>query len=131
MRAFASSSEQRLLSSCDEWASHCGASLGAEPGLGGVGFSACGLWAQLLCGMWNLPIPRFELLFPALTGRFLTTGPLGKSINKKYKQYVDDDTIYIKTSMCVFVCVMDSKSITQAYKKKKFFYFLIFSYTLV
>ena len=25
--------------------------------------------------------------------------------------------------MCVFVCVMDSKSITQVHKKKNFFYF--------
>ena len=29
--------------------------------------------------MWNLPGPGFEPTYPALAGRFLTTGPRGKS----------------------------------------------------
>jgi len=29
--------------------------------------------------MWNPPRPVIELMSPALAGRFLTTGPLGKS----------------------------------------------------
>ena len=36
-------------------------------------------WAQLLCGTWDLPRPGIEPVSPALAGRFLTTGPLGKS----------------------------------------------------
>ena len=32
------------------------------------------------CGMWNLPGPRIEPMSPALAGRFLTTGPPGRSL---------------------------------------------------
>ena len=77
MRAFSSCSEQGLLSSCGEWASHCG------------GFPSC--WAQALeCGliscdacthlphsMWDLPRPGIKLVSFALQGGFLTTGPPG------------------------------------------------------
>ena len=38
-------------------------------------------WAQLPCGMWDLPGPGFELMSPALAGRFLTPGPPGKSLS--------------------------------------------------
>ena len=31
--------------------------------------------SQLPCGMWDLPRPGIKLVIPALTGRFLTTGP--------------------------------------------------------
>ena len=31
--------------------------------------------------MWNIPGPEIEPVSPALTGRFLTSGPLGKSSN--------------------------------------------------
>ena len=41
--------------------------------------SSCGAWAQLLCGMWDLPGPGLEPVSPALADRFLTTVPLGKS----------------------------------------------------
>ena len=87
-----------LLSSCGAWASHCsGFSCGAQA-LGtqasvtaAHGFNSCSSWpvkhrisscdaqAQLLCGMWNLPRPGIKLLPPALAGRFLITGPPGKS----------------------------------------------------
>ena len=40
--------------------------------------SSCGLWAQLLCGTWDLPGPGVEPVSPALAGRFLTTRPPGK-----------------------------------------------------
>ena len=40
--------------------------------------SSCGSWAQLLCGMWDLPRPGLEPVFPALAGRFSTTAPPGK-----------------------------------------------------
>ena len=43
------------------------------------GLRSCGAWALLLLGMWNLPGPGIELMAPALEGRFLTTGPPGKS----------------------------------------------------
>jgi len=50
------------------------ASPAAEPGLSG-----CGTQASLLRGMWNLPRPGIKPVSPALPGRFLTTGPPGKS----------------------------------------------------
>ena len=31
-------------------------------------------------GMWDLPEPGIRLMSPALAGRFLATGPLGKSL---------------------------------------------------
>ena len=34
----------------------------------------------MLCVMWDLPRPGVELVFPAVQGRFLTTGPPGKSL---------------------------------------------------
>ena len=36
-------------------------------------------WAQLLCGMWNLPGPGVKPMSPALPGGFLSTVPTGKS----------------------------------------------------
>ena len=53
------------LSSCGCWT--------LEPRL-----SSCGLWAQLLHGMWDPPSPGIELTSPALAGGFLTTEPPGK-----------------------------------------------------
>ena len=43
-----------------------------------AGFSSCGAWAQLLCGLWNLPRPGTEPVSPALSGRFLSIVPPGK-----------------------------------------------------
>ena len=40
--------------------------------------SNCGSRAQLLRGMWDLPRPGLEPVFPALAGRFSTTAPPGK-----------------------------------------------------
>ena len=48
-------------------------------GVAAHGLSSCGSQAQWLRGMWNLPEPGIEPMFPALAGRFLTTGPRGKS----------------------------------------------------
>ena len=39
----------------------------------------CVIWTQLACMKWNLPKPRIQLMCPALTGGFLTTGPPAKS----------------------------------------------------
>ena len=41
----------------------------------------CGAGAQLLCGMWDLPGPGMEPMFPALAGRFFVPGPPGKSLS--------------------------------------------------
>ena len=64
-----------------------GYSLGAERGLliavaslaAEAGLSGCGTQASLLRGMWNLPRPGIKPVSLALPGRFLTTGPPGKS----------------------------------------------------
>ena len=37
--------------------------------------SACGEWAQLLCGMWDLPGPGLKPVSPELAGGLLTTPP--------------------------------------------------------
>ena len=44
-----------------------------------TGFGSCGLRAQLLRGMWDLPRPGLEPVSPALSGGFLTSAPPGKS----------------------------------------------------
>ena len=45
------------------------------------GFSSCDAWVQLPHGMWNLPGPGIKPMSHALAGRFLTSGPPGKSSN--------------------------------------------------
>ena len=54
------------------------ASLVAEHRLQTRRLSSCGSRAQLLRGMWDLPRPGLEPMFPALAGRFSTTAPPGK-----------------------------------------------------
>ena len=44
------------------------------------GLNSGGARAQLPRGMWNLPGPEIKPMSPALAGRFLTTGPAGKSL---------------------------------------------------
>ena len=75
-------------SSCAEWGSspvgctgfHCaGFSCCSSSGSRLLGFSSCGVQAQLLHSTWNLPGPGIKPFSPALAGRLLTTGPLGKS----------------------------------------------------
>ena len=41
--------------------------------------SSCDAWAQLLHGVWGFPGPEIGPVSRALAGRFLTTGPPGKS----------------------------------------------------
>ena len=57
------------------------ASLVAEHRLQTRRLSSCGLRAQLLRGMWDLPRPGLEPMSPALAGRFPTTAPPGKPRN--------------------------------------------------
>ena len=47
--------------------------------------SSCGARTLLLRGMWDLPGPELEPMFPALAGGFLTTAPPGKSPNSFLK----------------------------------------------
>ena len=54
------------------------ASLVAEHRLQTRRLSSCGSRAQLLRGMWDLPRPGLEPVFPALAGRFSTTVQPGK-----------------------------------------------------
>ena len=54
------------------------ASVVAEHRLQTCRLSSCGLRAQLLRGMWDLPRPGLEPVFPALAGGFSTTAPPGK-----------------------------------------------------
>ena len=56
------------------------ASLVAEHGLQTRRLSSCGSRAQLLRGMWDLPRPGLEPVFPALAGGFSTTAPPGKPL---------------------------------------------------
>ena len=98
-RAFSSFSKWELLPSCSAAASHCSAfsSCGAQS-LKHSGFGSCGTWAQQLrltssrgqaqqlwpmClgspSVWNLPRPGIKPMSSTWTGRFLTTGPPGKS----------------------------------------------------
>ena len=78
-----------LLSSCGEWAPERTVSVVVAHGL-----SSCGMWASehvssvvvahglscpAACGIL-LPRLGIEPAFPALEGRFLTTGPRGKSL---------------------------------------------------
>ena len=64
---------------CGAWAPHCS-------GLSCCGAQALGTWAQQvrlrglsLQDMWDLPRSGIRPMSPALVGRFLTTGPPGKS----------------------------------------------------
>ena len=84
---FSSPPKGGLLSSCCAWVFHCsGFSRGGAQALGCAG-SSCDLGLQsvehelscpVACGIL-FPGPEIEPMFPALAGRFLTTGPPGKS----------------------------------------------------
>ena len=47
-------------------------------GSGRAGVGGCGAWAQLPHGMWDLPGPGMEPMYPALSGRVFTIEPTGK-----------------------------------------------------
>ena len=82
--AFSDSSEQGLLSSCMCGPHIATASLVADMGVQASAVAirvlgSCGTSAQVSHSMYDLPTPGIELMSPALAGRFLTTGPPGKS----------------------------------------------------
>ena len=67
---------------CSGFFSSCskqGLLFAAEHGSRALGLSSCGTGAQLPTGMWNIPGPVIKPVLPALTGRFLSTAPPGKS----------------------------------------------------
>ena len=79
----------RAFSSCGKWgplflAVHGPLTIAASPvaehRLQMRRLSNCGSQAQLLHGMWDLPRPGLEPVFPALAGRFSTTVPPGKPL---------------------------------------------------
>ena len=74
----------------------------AEQGLWGVGFSSCGVRAQLPHGMWHLPRPGIQPVSLALAGRLLTPGLLGKSQAR-----------YIYCALYVYYCYISSTSAQQ------------------
>ena len=51
----------------------------------------------MLCGMWDLPRPGFDLVTPALAGGFFTTEPSGmpriKILKEKYWQGSEKKTL--------------------------------------
>ena len=65
------------------------ASLVVEHGLQTRRLSSCGSRAQLFPGMWDLPRPGLEPVYPALAGRFSTTVPPGKPNFFVLKNYVE------------------------------------------
>ena len=82
--AGSSSLVQRMVLSW--WLLLCGAPA-LHSGLGSFSARAQELWlpsspaqASLLRGMWDHPGPGIESVFPALAGRFLTTGSPGESL---------------------------------------------------
>ena len=77
-RAFSSCGKQRPLFIAVCRPLTIAASLVAEHRLLTRRLSNCGSWAQLLCGMWDLPRPGLEPMSPALAGRFSTIAPPGK-----------------------------------------------------
>ena len=77
-RAFSSCGEQGPLFIAVRGPLTVMASLVAEHRLQTHRLSSCGSWAQLLCGMWDLPRPGLEPMSPALAGGFSTTAPPGE-----------------------------------------------------
>ena len=73
-------------SSCGSWAQQLLVSAVAAHrlsvvarGFQTVGLAVVGTRVSLLHGLCNLPRPGIELMSPALAGRFVSTGPAGKS----------------------------------------------------
>ena len=78
VRAFSSCGKQGPLFIAVHGPLNIAASLVAEHNLQMRRLSNCGLWAQLLRGMWDLPRPGLEPVSPVLAGRLSTTAPPAK-----------------------------------------------------
>ena len=77
-RAFSRCGDQRATHCYGVQASHCSGLYLQSSGSRCMGFSSCGIWAQLLRGLWNLPGSRIRPMSSALAGGFLSTVPPGK-----------------------------------------------------
>ena len=97
----------RAFSSCGKWGPlfiavrgplTIAASLVVEHRLQTRRLNNCGSRAQLLRGMWDLPGPGLEPMFPALAGRFSTTVPPGKPSNLIFERL---------TMMCLGLDISD------------------------
>ena len=113
-------------SHCDGF-SCCGArALGARASVVvACRLSSCGTWAQLLCGMWDLPRPGLEPVSPALAGGFLTTVPQGKSLLFVF---------YLVPPVC-FVCLVPLSCIlldySSIFQNSILIYLLAFAVSLI
>ena len=87
-RAFSSCGEWALPLSCGSWASLLSGFSCCGVWLLSAGVRSCGARTELLHGMWNLPRSGTEPMSPALAGRFLTTGPPGKSKREIFKERI-------------------------------------------
>ena len=104
----------RAFSSCGEWGplfiAVCGpltiaASLVAEHRLQTRRLSCCGSCAQLLRGMWDLPRPGLEPVFPALAGRFSTLRHQGSPTLFIIKMtYLTLGSVWGPGSACFYQC---------------------------
>ena len=68
--------------------------------------SSCGTWASLLCDMWDLPGPGLEPMSPALAGRFLTTVPQGKPLQKCFEFISPNKTFISSRERLVFLIIL-------------------------
>ena len=71
------------------------------------GFSSCGAWTWLLCGLWNLPRPGIEAVSPA--GRLLSTALPGKS--NFYLLYIFLYSTKCLESLCIAFRIRNKESL--------------------
>ena len=133
----------RAFSSCGKWGPFfiavrrtltVAASLVAEHRLQTRRLSNCGSWAQLLRGMWDLPIPGLEPVSSALAGRFSTTAPPGKPGFFFYSQIEDrlgtEMHLHKHTLLCNFPHVY-LPTVCHPWKPKTFSFVLSLLYKFI
>ena len=99
------------------------ASLVAEHRLQTRRLSSCGLRAQLLRGMWDLPRPGLESVSPALAGRFSTTTPPGEPQSLFFNNFKWSISYKNCESLC---CTPETNIILEInYTSIKSFFFLM------
>ena len=94
-QAFSSCGQQGLLSSCREWASHCG------------GVSRCGTWTQVLCSMRNPPRLGVGPVSPASAGGFFnhwTTREVPTTLSLLLRLVSPLVPVWLKYCIMVFSC---------------------------
>ena len=78
------------------------------------GICSCGTWT-FTSGMWNLHRLRTELMSPALAGKFLTNGPLGKYFFQFFHLSYSNRVTSInpfKDSLLLFIFVLPFRPIS-------------------